>query len=464
MGDAKSNQSSGKERTIRRVGLVSPCSGNLGNAAIMSSMIEHLRLRAPGVEIVGITLSPEDTSHRHGITGFPITGTTHGSYYYMVAVSVAAGARPKAAGALRIVKETLKRVPLLRRIVKATKIVRMESNHIVRAARLVRTLDRVIVTGGGALDDYWGGPWGHPWTLFKFAILSRLFHVPFLFVSVGMCTLKHPLSRWFVSGALRLAEYRSYRDCESETMVRAMFPGFSGIVWPDLAFAYWCPDLPMPRKDPSPDGRLRLAVSPIAFCDPRVWPVKDITCYSRYYNQIVRFVRWAIKNGHSVILFATDGGDEHIIKDLAEVFSEESITPDRIQVLPCPPKQTTEDLLQSISGADVVIASRLHAVILSHLIAKPVVAISYDRKVDVHMSEIGQSEYCMNIDEFTSETLVERFAALEGAREFETARLREAVRLNREQVEAQFDLLFGPRTGESWTGQHADQLLTKVRR
>ena len=44
---------------IRRVGLISPCLGNLGNAAILSSMIANVRKRISKAEIVGITLSPK---------------------------------------------------------------------------------------------------------------------------------------------------------------------------------------------------------------------------------------------------------------------------------------------------------------------------------------------------------------------------------------------------------------------
>ncbi len=61
----------------RRIGLLSPYSGgNLGNTAILAAMIANTRVRIPGVEIVGITLAPEDTRRRLGIEGFPLAGVS----------------------------------------------------------------------------------------------------------------------------------------------------------------------------------------------------------------------------------------------------------------------------------------------------------------------------------------------------------------------------------------------------
>jgi polysaccharide pyruvyl transferase WcaK-like protein len=424
-------------------------------------MIANLLLRIPGVEIVGITLSPEDTQSRHGIVTFPITETYRETYRLVGSRRFAVG-HSKTPSKLRFVKEALKRIKWLQKAVRLARTVRQEGQHIVCAARLVRTLDRVIVAGGGALDEFWGGPWGHPWTLLKFAVLSRLFGVSYLFVSVGACMLDHRLSRGFVGGALSLAQYRSYRDHNSYTEMKAMHPRLSGTVSPDLAFGYCCPLLPSLRNRPFVAKQLLIAVSPIAFCDPRVWPLKDGVRYARYLQQMAGFLKWIIENGHELLLFATDGPDADTVNDLLGILSVESVDTSGIQVLPGPPEQTTEKLLQRLCHADFVIASRLHGIILSHLIAVPVVALSYDRKVDIYMKEIGQPAYCMSIDLFTSTTLTERFTALQAAGELESTHLERAVRLNREKVEAQYDFLFGDRASVSLTAQSADQRLMQA--
>jgi polysaccharide pyruvyl transferase WcaK-like protein len=99
--------------------------------------------------------------------------------------------------------------------------------------------------------------------------------------------------------------------------------------------------------------------------------------------------------------------------------------------------------LSALQDVDLVVASRLHGVILSHLIAKPTLAISYDPKIDTHMKEIEQTEYCVSIDHFDSTVLIERFIALRDARERESIHLARAVEHYSELVGLQYDLLFG---------------------
>lgn len=428
----------------------------------MTSMVENLKTRIRGVEIVGITLSQEDTARRHGIATFPITGTTHGKFYYLSTPAGAPVGYKHPASAVASLKAALKQIGWMRKIIANLRVARLELKHIIRSARLVSSLDRVIVTGGGALDDFWGGPWGQPWTLFKFTILGRLLKVPVLFVSVGMCTLDHPLSRLFVHGALHFSQYRSYRDVGSEKLVKSMFPRVSGSVWPDLAYGYRCPELPPIPQRLKEGNRLLIAVSPIAFCDPRSWPVSDGARYSRYLTELAAFLKWAAIAGHKLMLFATDGCDIDSMGDLVRILSSESIDPSQMQILASPPSQTTEELLKDIASADIVIASRLHGVMLSHLIGKPVIALSFDRKVDAHMIEIGQQDYCMNIDTFTLQTLVERFTDLNEARETELARLEDAVRHRRIKAETQYDILFGERTLKSEEVTILDPSVVKV--
>src|SRR5690349_737954 len=57
--------------TPLRVAFVSPSGlGNLGDAAIIDSLIAGVRLRSPGAELVGFTLNPEDTRARHGVEAY----------------------------------------------------------------------------------------------------------------------------------------------------------------------------------------------------------------------------------------------------------------------------------------------------------------------------------------------------------------------------------------------------------
>jgi polysaccharide pyruvyl transferase WcaK-like protein len=453
-----------ESQKIRRIGLISPCLGNLGNAAILSSMIANIRKRIPDAEIVGITLSPDDTRHRHGIKAFPITGAPRQNY--TGADPVVRGERPPSANYLQRgkswIKQWLWRVPLMRGFAQKLRSCRLESAHILAAARLVRTLDRVVVTGGGALDDFWGGPWGHPWTLFKFAALSRICGVPLHFVSVGKCSLERRLSRFFARSALRMADYRSYRDRDSKLGVRTLLPSFDDPVCPDLAYGYPFPSLPSRQAGIFSDECLVVGVSPMAYCDPRVWPLHDETRYLRYLRQLGLMVRWLLTQRCRVLLFATDNPDTESIRDLQAMSIDDSVDAGLVEVLPGPPEQTTEGLMQRISGVDLIIASRLHGIILSQLIGIPALAISYDRKVDVHMNDVKQNEYCVNIDSVDLATLIATFNKLKTSRQQQSEQLLRIVEIYRRQLEAQYDQLLGPIPFGYKANENRGELITAV--
>lgn len=434
---------------IRRIGLISPYTGgNSGNAAIISAIIANIHKRVAGVEILGITLNPPETRRRHGIEAFPLAGVSRP--FYGVFNSEGSRTSRRRPAMFAQIKQWLKSIPGLRGFVSATRNCAMELGHIKRAAGVIRKLDVVIVPGGGALDDFWGGPWGHPWALFKWSMLSRVFGVPFLYVSVGKCCLERPLSRFFIRISLRLAKYRSYRDNESRIAVQTLIDARNDLVYPDLAFSYPCATAQIPRANASSDGRLVVGVSPIAYCDPRVWPLKDERSYAAYVAQLAEIVKWLGREGHRVLFFTTDGPDNATVADVRTLISGSTIDVNAIQTLPGSTEQSTDGLLNGISGADLVIASRLHGVILSHLNSTPVLALSFDPKVDSHMKAVGQEQYCLNIDHLRLDSVIERFIALRAERQRVRAHL-SSVALNfRGLLDTQYDWILGvPQSGST---------------
>jgi polysaccharide pyruvyl transferase WcaK-like protein len=334
----------------------------------------------------------------------------------------------------------------------------MELAHLAAAARVVRRLDRIIIPGGGTLDDFWGGPWGQPWALFKWSVLSRIYGVPFLFVSIGKSSLERPLSRFFVRIALRLAEYRSYRDNDSKIAVQTLIDAHNDLVFPDLAFSYPGSIVHTSHGNGSQDGCLVVGVSPIAYCDPRVWPQKDEGRYTAYLSQLAEMVKWLIKQRHHVLFFTTDSPDATTVNDLQALISSSQADANAIQTLPGSTEQSPDSLMEGISHADLIIASRLHGIILSHLNITPVLALSFDPKVDSHMSAIGQKDYCLSIDHIQLDLLTERFTALRVARQQEQARLRSAALRFRGLLDLQYDRILGATHSSLMTSADQSQL------
>lgn len=425
------------EPQVRRFGLLSPWSGgNLGNSAIISAVIFNLSKRIPGSQFLGLTLSTEATNRRYGIEAFPLAAVSRTRY----------GQHGSGLGSVRSqalrrtrAKEYIKRIPVVGGLLRLARLWSREIAHIVAASRAVRRLDAVIIPGGGPMDEFWGGTWGQPWSLLKWSVLSRVYRVPFLFVSVGKGYLERPASRFFVRVALKLAAYRSYRDPDVKIVAQQLIGASSDPEFPDLAFSYPAPAIDKrPVADPL-NHQLIIGFSPIAYCDPRVWPVSDERRYATYVRRLAEIVKWLLSQGHRLFFFATDSPDLETIKDLLAQIDDIPRDSDAILTLPGPIEQSIDGHLEGIGQADLIVASRLHGVILSHLVAIPALAISYDPKVEAQMRIAKAEAYCLDIDDLALDRFIERFEALNAARVRESARLRSLARLFRQQLDRQYD-------------------------
>ena len=87
--------------------------------------------------------------------------------------------------------------------------------EFVEACWRVRKVDIMIIPGTGILDDFGERPLGMPFDIFKWCLAARIAGARIAFVSIGAGPIGHPLSRWLMTAAARLAHYRSYRDAIS---------------------------------------------------------------------------------------------------------------------------------------------------------------------------------------------------------------------------------------------------------
>ncbi|MDQ3248389.1 MAG: polysaccharide pyruvyl transferase family protein [Chloroflexota bacterium] len=390
-----------------KIGLFGPYGyGNLGDAAIQTAMIQNIRQRFPQAQIVGFSLNPPDTEQRHKIPAYPITRPPDRDWLDPE------GAEP--------VQNPLHRFarwlhyhpnPHLRRVERILVRMPLELLLVQRSLAVLKDFDYLIISGGGQLDDYWGGAWSHPYALLKWSILAKVRGAKLLFVSIGAGPITAQLSRLFCRRALTLADYRSYRDGDSKAYMAQL--GFQGDdpVYPDLAYS-------LQVEDESPVQRRRLAhpvvgVGPIAYFDPRVWPQRNSEIYWGYLHKLAAFTQWLIAHAYTVRFFP---GDFHydglVIEDLIGLLragktpaTTDSIIYERV----C----TVEALLQQLRATDMVVTSRFHGVLLAHLLQKPVVALSYHPKVDTLMAAAGQSAYTLPIDRFDVATLIACFQRLE---------------------------------------------------
>ncbi len=443
-----------------RFGLITPSGwGNLGDAAIQDAVIAHLRRRVPGCEIIAFSLNPEDTEHRHGVPAYPISGLSIIPGYWVrterttnerqAAPDISATTIEPAETAESGLKAALRRIPVVFSILRfVRRLLRpletglrkgfSDVRHVVRSIVLCRGAQALIVSGGGQIDDYWGGKWGHPYTLFKWALISRLTGSRYIFAGVGTCSLSSSLSRFFVRRALSMADSRSFRDHKSLELARQFGAAESDSVVPDLAFALDVEEYLRVARD---DHIQRVIVSPMCYCDPRIWPTKRAEVYEGYLRKLAEVCASLIREGWKVTFVPSDTADNMAIKDCV-AFLSEMVSEAAADAICVPRIDSVDDLLRRIVTAQGVIASRLHGVLLSFALHRPVLSLSYDRKVRTLVEEMSQTEYCLEIEQFSVDKALERFKRMGKHSDDVSREIESRVADFRESLNRHFDSIF----------------------
>jgi polysaccharide pyruvyl transferase WcaK-like protein len=410
--DRKTNRGDCQSSSPRITLLDSYHGNNLGDASTQDAMVANIRLRLPNARFYGITLNSENFVDQHGVGAFPLVaryithyGMSHGRYAEKPKETESPG-RVVAWG--RAIKGALKRVPILRQCLPVLAVIPREIFHVIAGYRFLRTKDLLVVSGGGQLNEEWGGAWGHPFALFKWAILAQIARVPYVFASVGAGTVASTTSRLFVSAALRRACYRSYRDKNTQEIATALMGRVAADpVVPDLAFSLPCSEIPPPLgiREMAKD-RTIVAISPISYAKPGMWSFEDRALYDRYVEEMAQVIsRLLLRGCYLVIVCSSLGHDETVIPDLLGRLDDES--KQRLDGQMHIPKVTTwKHLVATLRDVDLLIASRLHSTILGFISETPTIVISCEPKVDWLMEDVGQTDYLLQFRDFTSTDVI----------------------------------------------------------
>jgi len=396
--------------------------GNLGDAAIQDAVLAHLGARRPDVRMIGISMVPADTMERHGIETYAYN--TH-AFQFNRRKARREPARESPTFARRIRESLRWRLsPLLRAAYGLA--------HALYVFAKLTKIDLLLVSGGGQIDEFWGGPWEHPFTLFKWVTLARLTGTRVAFLSVGAGTVSSSVSRWFLRRALRQAHYRSFRDAGSKQIVGARLGcGADDPVVPDMAFAL--PVAPLVNSAGDPKKRVLVAIGPMPYGHPEIWPERDSGAYERYIALLAEFSRKLMQEGITPEFFPGQiSSDPAAIQDIC----------DRLDARPTRPSiRTVGELMSFLSTADIVVASRFHGALLALLLRRPVIALSYERKVRQLMADCGQADLCLDLEHASFDQLLRTYASAMSRRHAISAVLDARVRRDTSAVLAQFDLV-----------------------
>jgi polysaccharide pyruvyl transferase WcaK-like protein len=400
-----------------RIALLTPYDGgNLGDAAIQDSMIANLRQRLAEVQFLGITLNGENWVARHGGDAFPLLAS-RGEHRKFGDTAIPSS-NPARTSWTRRIRRGLGLIPgllpLVTRIHAYTLILARELAHSVAAFRVVRKQDLLIVSGGGQLDEEWGGPWRFPFSTFKWLLLARLAGTSCAVASVGACKITSRASRLFLANALRLSGYRSYRDANSKAIATNLFAkAAQDPVIPDLVFSISDSEIPAPSGQirAIASGRPVVAVSPIAYAKPVNWPTPDSAAHHRYVEQLAHAVSSLLREGFlPVVVYSSLGDDQSVIPSLLD--NLEKIEKGCTERIYFPEIRNWRDLAAALRDCDYLVASRLHSVILGFVARTPTVAISFDPKVDWVMQDLQQSDFLLHIRDFQADEVTEAIRRL----------------------------------------------------
>jgi polysaccharide pyruvyl transferase WcaK-like protein len=412
MTDTK-NSPTESTKTIR-IGLVIPYnSGNLGDAAIIeSAQVQVLRL-FPEAKLVLLVVDCARVAALHNIETFPLSGVQR-SFYYMpkqtestIEATAAASSEDLRPSTVQQVRSALKTLavripfalPTAKFIRDTLQFYKQEIDHIQSSRKLIRSFDGLIFCGSGQFDDEYGGPWGHPYAMFKLVFLAKSYRVPSYFIGVGVCETIYSLSGFFYRRTLPMAARVSLRDPGSLQILRKLGIRRELTLSPDLAFGLYRTIHEAKNGEREAVGRRTIGLSPISYGRPGSWPIAKPAVFDRYWSEFTELAASLLEAGYSVTLFVTDEADFILTQMLYEQIQATTKTKDRLTLLP----QMKFKELSSILGTfEAVIASRLHGVVLTHIHKVPVLGIAHQRKVRAHLEDMGQERFCLDFETFTA--------------------------------------------------------------
>ena len=277
--------------------------------------------------------------------------------------------------------------------------------------------DLVLIGGGGLFFDTFGCESAHlltdSHTGIAFytapAILGALHHKPVMLYAIGAGPLVSHAGRQLTRLACDLSSAITVRDDASKTTLVSLGVAAAKVaVTADLGFGFIADTVP--ASGPAAGMRPRIAVSvrPWACSGPIDWEDEIVSALNGF----------VARHGGSVLLvpFQHLPGQPEDDVAIVEHIRGRLTDPTRAEILSAPADPSS--ILRAFEESDLVIGMRLHSVVLALLARVPVVALSYDPKVEHVMQRIGLEDHCFNLESLRSADLID---AMEHALEMGSA-------------------------------------------
>ena len=267
--------------------------------------------------------------------------------------------------------------------------------------------DLLLLGGGQMLMDL------YPVGLVEPLDVVRMFRhagVPVKAFGIGAGPLNTAAGRDDAREIADLAAFIGVRDDESAALLHKCGADADIHNVGDAAFLAVGTDAP-PGVPANAGGCPRLGISVAPFNMAPYWPGGDDAVFRRYIESWVQF----LQDTHSRI-GATHfvGLTTNIPHDRIALEAVAAALPGEI-VLDIPPQAGLEDIIDAVTGVDIVIGSRMHACMAAFVSGRPALGIAYQPKVAALFRECGVSDQCADLNAnggFESGPLLDRLSRL----------------------------------------------------
>jgi len=360
--------------------------GNIGNECTLLAFLHACRKYAPDADLTGICSVPEDVSIRHGLQSIPINDGDREEK----------GKRRQYA--VRWIRILLSWLPT-------------EAKQWMKAYRSLRSANRLVMAGTGMITDDETGIWGLPYEIMKWTIIAKLRRSKVFFVSVGVERVRHKITKWIFKLALHLADYRSFRDVESKRRLLDIgMPVGKDPVCPDMAFNLPRSEIPAAVKK---TGQLPvIGVGLLDYVGQGSDEKNSEHQFAEYIQKMADFIIWLLERDYRVRILIGDITFDNPIRPILKECIERRVAAYGTGQIIDDPIDSVAELLEQLSGTDLVVASRFHNILLALMLNIPAISISYDSKNDAIMREYGLSQYCQNIESLDVSRLIRQFIEL----------------------------------------------------
>ncbi len=380
--------------------------GNLGNECTLDAVLYAFPAMIPSADIICICSGPEETKRKHRLCAFPIRPSL--SFRRLFNSCFAPRTAPAGTQPSEITDPLPRTPPALQPVIRVLKLLFLvfeEPFRWYQAFKALKGTSALMVIGLGMLGDFGIRPFGLHYDLLRWSLVAKLSGRSLFFVSVGVGPIHNRLSRLMVKTALRLGDYRSYRDVFSRQYLEAIgFKRRVDAVYPDLVFSL--PYALLPDKRKPGDGRAVVGYGIMNYYSPTGMMENREGIYKTYLARSSAAIVGLLERGYKIRLLIGDVAyDNSVRRDLRELIEKRGWTCDGNTLID-EPASSVGQLLSQVSDTDIVVASRFHNILLGLMLSKPVVALSYHEKVLDLVNSVGLAQYCQDIEHIDVERLI----------------------------------------------------------